>query len=309
MRALAGVAVAGLVLGLAALDLVVSGTHDTIAGPFIVLALTLGWAFIATGLYAIWRRPGQPIGRLMVLVGFLWFTGALPESDSVPLYTIGLLLNGLWVAPFVHLLVAFPSGHVAAGLERRVVQLAYGVALTQPFLLLFTAEPYADCHGCPDNVLLVVDSAVVVKVMTTLIAVAAVAMLVGVGVVLARRWRRSGPVARRALAPVLWTGSAVAVVGVTSVIPSIAGANQLADVFDNALIVLITAVPFAFLAGLLRSSVSRAGALAALMERVGAANVRDALSEALGDPGLELAYWLPDRGEYVDADGHRAELG
>src|SRR3954447_11524235 len=110
MRALAGVAVAGFVLGLAALELVVSGTHDTIGGPFIVLALTLGWGVIATALYAIWRRPAQPIGRLMVLVGFLWFAGALPESDSVPLFTIGLVLNGLWVAPFVHLLVAFPSG-------------------------------------------------------------------------------------------------------------------------------------------------------------------------------------------------------
>src|SRR4051794_23991304 len=308
MRALAGVAVAGLVLGLAALELVVSGTHDTIGGPFIVLALTLGWGFIATGLYAIWRRPGQPIGRLMVLVGFLWFAGALPESDSVPLFTIGLVLNGLWVAPFVHLLVAFPSGRVAPGLERRVVGLAYGLALAQPLGLLFSPEPYTDCHGCPDNVLLVVDSPAVLNVITTLISVAVVVMLAGVCVVLARRWRRSGPVARRALAPVLWTGSAVAIVGVTSVIPAIAGAKQLADVFNTALIVLITMVPFAFLAGLLRSSVSRAGALGALMERVGAANVRDALSEALGDPGLELAYWLPDRGEYVDADGQRAEL-
>ena len=64
--------------------------------------------------------------------------------------------------------------------------------------------------------------------------------------------------------------------------------------FDTALIALITAVPFAFLAGLLRSSVSRAGALGALVERVGTTNVRDALAEALGDPGLELAFWLPD---------------
>src|SRR3954462_8639652 len=159
MRSLAGVAVAGLVLGLAALELVVSGTHDTIGGPFIVLALTLGGGFIGTGLYAIWRRPGQPIGRLMVLVGFLWFTGAMPESDSVPLYTLGLVLSGLWVAPFIHLLVAFPSGKVAPGLERRVVLRAYGLALAQPLALLFPAEPYAGCHGCPDNVLLVVDSA------------------------------------------------------------------------------------------------------------------------------------------------------
>ena len=31
--------------------------------------------------------------------------------------------------------------------------------------------------------------------------------------------------------------------------------------------------------------------------------LRDALADALGDPSLELAYWLPDRERYVDADG------
>jgi signal transduction histidine kinase len=36
--------------------------------------------------------------------------------------------------------------------------------------------------------------------------------------------------------------------------------------------------------------------------------LRDALAEALGDPTLTLAYWLPDRGEYVDAAGRSVEL-
>ena len=66
---------------------------------------------------------------------------------------------------------------------------------------------------------------------------------------------------------------------------------------------LIAAVPFAFLLGLLRSRLSRAGAVSALVERFGGTSVRDALAEALGDPGLSLAYWLPDPGRYVDAEG------
>src|SRR3954452_10386813 len=125
MRALAGVAVAGVVFGLAALAIVLSGDHDTITGPFVVLALTLGWAFIGTGLYALWRRPGHPIGRLMTLTGFLWFLGALPEADSALVFTFGLAFGGLWAGPFVHLLVAFPSGTVAPGLERNLVRLGY----------------------------------------------------------------------------------------------------------------------------------------------------------------------------------------
>ena len=39
MRSVAGLAFAGFVLGLAALALVLTGTHDTITGPFVVLAL------------------------------------------------------------------------------------------------------------------------------------------------------------------------------------------------------------------------------------------------------------------------------
>ena len=36
--------------------------------------------------------------------------------------------------------------------------------------------------------------------------------------------------------------------------------------------------------------------------------MRDALAEALGDPELALAYWLPRPGRYVDADGRPVEL-
>src|ERR1700754_3724988 len=125
MRTLGALALAGLLGGLAAVALVPAGTHETIGGPFVVLALTLGGAFIGTELYAEWRRPGQRIGLLMTLVGFLWFLGALPESDSVGLYSAGLVLSGLWAGPFVHLLVAFPSGYVAPGLDRWVMRLGY----------------------------------------------------------------------------------------------------------------------------------------------------------------------------------------
>ena len=39
-----------------------------------------------------------------------------------------------------------------------------------------------------------------------------------------------------------------------------------------------------------------------------ARGLRDALAEALSDPSVELAYWVPESGGYVDADGARVEL-
>src|SRR4051794_2939520 len=240
---LVALAAAGFILGLAALALVLTGDHDDVTGPFVVLALTLGWSFIATGLYAVWRRPEQSVGRLMTLVGFLWFLGALPESDSPLVHSLGLALGGLWAGPLVHLLIAFPSGRVAPGLERTLVRTGYAIPLLEPIALLFSAQPTPDCKRCPDNVLLVADDDTAFGILTTLLGIAGVAMLVGVCVVLVRRWRRSGPVQRRALAPVLWAGGAVVVVALAGVIPSLLGAEKATEVAQVALIAAITAVP------------------------------------------------------------------
>ena len=122
----------------------------------------------------------------MTLVGFLWFLGALPESDSALVFTLGLALGGLWAAPLVHLLVAFPTGQVKPGLERRLVWLGYGLALAAAARApVRRGARIADCNGCPENLLLsstvptahdVVDG--------RCSAFASVAMLAGVCVVL-----------------------------------------------------------------------------------------------------------------------------
>jgi signal transduction histidine kinase len=60
----------------------------------------------------------------------------------------------------------------------------------------------------------------------------------------------------------------------------------------------------------MRASLSRAGAVSELVESLGRREegVRDALAAALGDPTLELAYWLPELERYVDAAGHEVHL-
>src|SRR3954453_9477385 len=301
--ALISLALAGLGFGLTALALVLTSGQDDATPPFIALALTLGWSFIAPALHAWWRRPEQPIGQLMTLVRFLWFFGGLSDTTSAWLYAVGNVLGGLWAGALVHLLVAFPSGRVKPGLERTVVIGGWAGAAVQPLGLLVTPTPDRSCKHCPANLLMAWDSPAAYDILEILFGTAGVAMLAGLGVVLIRRWRASGPVQRRALSPVLWTGAAVAAVGVASAVPGALDAESVSDVFEYVLITLITLVPFAFLLGLLRSNLSRAGAVSALVERVGATSVRDALAQALGDPELQLAYWLPEPGRYVDGEG------
>ena len=50
------------------------------------------------------------------------------------------------------------------------------------------------------------------------------------------------------------------------------------------------------------------GDLVVRLEKTPPGDIRDALAEALHDPTLEVVFWLPERGEYVDADGRGVDL-
>jgi signal transduction histidine kinase len=309
-RLLVALAVAGFAVGLGALALATSTEqpHEPIA--VIVLAHTMGTGFIGAGLYAWWRRPDNRTGALMTLVGFTWFAAVLRSAGEAWLYSLGQLVGALWVGALVHMLVAFPTGRVEPGLARRIVILGWSTVCGLSVLFVLTTERLdPECAECPGNVL----NVAVIEAMEPIVLLVAsslltVVLLVGLGVLLLRRWRDYGPVQRRALAPVVATAAAIAVVGVLGVVPAAFGADDVADPLNYALLVLIAAVPFAFLAGLLRSSLSRAGAVNALFERLGGIDARGALAEALGDDSLTLAYWVPDRGRYVDADGRDVVL-
>jgi signal transduction histidine kinase len=80
------------------------------------------------------------------------------------------------------------------------------------------------------------------------------------------------------------------------------------DAVDLSATLALVAIPFAVLIALLRGRYARAMAVSGLVERVGRAaqhrrGLRDALADALGDPELQLAYWLPEREQFVDAAG------
>ncbi len=71
-------------------------------------------------------------------------------------------------------------------------------------------------------------------------------------------------------------------------------------------------VPYVFLAGLVRGRWIRGRGLGTLVSRLSqapqAGGLRGELARALGDPSVELAYWLPESEQYVDAEGKPVRL-
>jgi signal transduction histidine kinase len=303
-RALAGIALAGAVTCAILLALAihsVGGHHrDLIA----IFGPVIGAAFIGTGLLAWWRRPENRFGALMVAVGFSYcLSGLIVTTDSWP-FIAGLALIALPYAVLFHILLAFPSGRLGSSGSRALAGAAY-VTATVAWWGCMVLEDTTRLD-VPANPLLVADEPDLFSALARTRLGVVAALIVLLLAVLARRWAAAPAAQRRALTPVYASGGLVlalyAVWAVLGVLTVLTGTQE--DL-ERARVIALAFVPFAFLAGLLRSRVAGAAAVSDLVVRLGSrrGELRDALADALGDPSLELAYWLPERGEWVDAAG------
>jgi signal transduction histidine kinase len=267
-----------------------------------VLTLVIGWSFIAAGLAAARRLPENRTGALMMAIGFLWFLAQLWYGDAALLHTIGVGFESLFILGFAYLLLSFPEGRLHSGLERAMIGIGFFVVtVLQLAWMLFDG----DADG---NLLALTDEPEVVDAIVNVQRTIGVALSVVTVALLVRRWRSATAPARRAATPVLWAGTA-AFVAIAISVANDAVDKPLGDVEWLWWLVFAT-VPFAFLAGLLRARMAR-GAVAQLVLELGEApepgHVRDALARALGDPDLRVAFWVPERDGYVDADGRPVE--
>ena len=276
----------------------------------IALEVLVGLAFVASGLVARVRRPANRTGSLMILVGLSWFGGALQASDASLPYTLGYAAGTLIAAILIHLMLAFPSGRLLTRGERQVTVAMYAVALVlQPVWLLFDDLHGLKCDACPRNALLIEHVEPLAVGLGIVTLTAALTILVAVLVILIRRWRAASAPSRRVLAPVyLASGVAIGFVVIRTALDPFTEVGV--GVLEWLSVLALLTVPLAFLAGLLRSRLARS-AVAALVVELGETPApggpREALARALGDPSLELAYWLRDD-TFVDADGHAVSL-
>jgi signal transduction histidine kinase len=305
-----GVIFAGLDVALA-----LTSTHEDQKVVTAILGPLIGLSFIGTGVFAWWRRPLNRFGLLMTGVGFAWFLAGLTESNNSTVFTIGSYLEPLYLVIVIQMVLSFPTGRLETLGQRVTIAAAYldVLAVRLPFFLL-GGDISSDLSGPrPDNVFAIVDAPDLADVFDYTATFIAVVVLVSTLVLLIRKRRAATVPQRRALAPMLWTGLAlVGLLGIAFLIDVLGLPSEIGDVAGLLALISFAVLPFAFLAGLVRSRYSRAGAVGELIERLNNPEADRslglALADALGDRSLKLVYWRPSAGHYVTYDGRPVEL-
>jgi signal transduction histidine kinase len=289
------IVVAGLVVGWL-------GTGNSVSGTRIAADLAVSWALVAASLVALererWRRPRI----LLAAAAFAVLAADLQWADSHVLWTLGFLLEALWVALLVHVVLTFPEGRPWSPAALVVVAGAYaatfGGQLVGAFVLpdsqdVFSVGPQQTVADAVDRMQGVLG-----------IAVALAVLFLSVSRLLALRGRP----AQRAQAPLL-AGAALTVPTTLLWLGWVSSTGTDAPTLETIGRGVSLLVPFGVVAGIVWPRLRRreASDLVVELRTDGAASLRERLARVLGDPTLDVAYRLDD-GRYVAADGRPLEL-
>jgi signal transduction histidine kinase len=303
---------AAVLAGAAAVSLTLTSDHEEHPALTTVLLLFVSMSFVVAGLIGWARRPANRTGMLMVAVGYGVLATSLYEANySVP-FTIGTIVGSLFIAIFLHLLLAYPSGRLLSRSGRTLVVAAYAAAVLAPTLdAMFAPKQNCKPHACPDNLVLVSHDHAAHAAVTAVSTIAAVTLFGAAFWLLVGRWRRGTPALRRQLRPVYLAGGLTFVLlAIGFIVTPFSGVGN--TVVSVALIVTFTAVPFLFLAGLLGTTLARTAGYGTIFtsvaERASPGEVQEGLRAALRDPTADVAYWYEEGGHYVDVDGNRFDL-
>jgi len=272
--------------------------------------VVVGIAMIGAGHVGWTRRPESLIGPLLVIAGLLHLVWELTETPWAATFTLGFLVSFGSTYVLAHAMLTFPTGRAAPGVERATVVAFYAVGAGLLLMRLFI-DTSKECAGCPRNLALVADSPTLAEAILRVMSVSLLVFSGAFFVVVVRKWRAGSPPARRALTPILAVGACAGLVGVTE------GVMQAFLSYDSHFWfwierLLLLAASLGFLEGLLRTRLSRS-AVGDLVVELGAGvhpvgGLREALARRLGDPSLQIAYFVPERRGYVDEQGRPSVL-
>jgi signal transduction histidine kinase len=267
---------------------------------------SVGGSFVACGLIAWQRRRDSRIGPLMTLTGFVFLSEAvLSGVDSSVAYTLSQWSGNWWTPVFAALVLGFPSGRLASRIDWSIVwAFIFGTVVLQLVWLFFLPFPAGK-----ENIFLIHADADLANVIDRFESSFNATVGLALAVLSISRWLRAAPPLRRLLLPTLAGGLTALILVVQIYYDLLTG--EFIRSSQQITAVLLVSVPLAFLFGILHQQLARAGMadlVVALQRAPGSRRLGEALSKALGDPSLVLAYWLPRFDSYVDAEGNPVAL-
>jgi signal transduction histidine kinase len=311
------VVLGGIVLGFVAYDVQIDNLGAGTTSLKAAAGVAVAWSFLAAGVATWTRRPGNLLGPIMAATCFALLARQLRYSHDALVFTVFFALGELGYALVAHSALAYPWGQVRDKAERTFLKVTYVTVLAFPIaILLFhdgvTGLRYFDPSQRESAISISADAGVT-SFLQDAYAVIAYGVLAVVFIALvARKLWTASPRTRRILAPLLVATVFAAlwaiynsVVAFVSPVPDFVATN----IFWWQIIALI-ALPFALFVGLIRSRLAHAsiGDLVLRLDEVTPAGIRDELAAALRDPTLEVYFWLPERGAFVDVHGLPVEL-
>jgi signal transduction histidine kinase len=313
--ALLALAILGLIEAGAAAAILATSADPALSTFQQVSVPVIGLLWVGTGLLAWLRRPDNRTGALMAMAGFAWLLGTLAELWAAPAaVVVGYVIAPLYIVCTAHMVLAYPSGKLPS---RSLVALVVGLyvtatALQLPALLMAHIGSTFRQPAGPDP-LMVHATRLSSEWPGAAMEIIGIVLLALTVRALFRRWRVASPPRRRLLAPVIWPAIGMfcflALVLATAVLSLPDPVGSVAWVGET---LFFAAIPLSFIAFLLRTQAPAVGAVGDLMARLqhtpARGELRDALALALRDPSIELAYWLPEKEQYVDPDGRPFEL-
>jgi signal transduction histidine kinase len=239
--------------------------------------LLVGWAMVACGLIAIWRRPGGT-GGLLVGTGLAWFLGNFAALNSTFLAWLAAHALYLHRGVLIHAVLAFPGWRPPTVVSRVVVVVGYVSSLITPVA------------RNPVTVILV-SAMVIVTAWWDLRVAVGPSRRIQLIVLRAAVWLG-----------VTLSGSALALL----MVPDVAAGRPVLLAYDAALIALAVGL----LVALLLASWERTPVTDLVVELAAdrTRSIEAALARALGDHTLQVGYWVSEHGGYVDAAGRSVNL-
>ena len=284
--------------------------------------LAAGLALLGAGALAWAESSTRRLGLLAILAGVLWFAPDWDGWDMGPalVRSLGALSMPLFVAVIFHLVVAAPRGRLQSRFTRGAVVGAYVVTVGVGVGRALFRDPFLDPYcwrNCIDNSFVVDPNPGLARTLDDIWLVSALALALLLIVISGRRLLAATASSRRVLFPVLVPGIlagaaeaayAFALLRTPLEDPRSTGFSSIFLARGLSLAALGLGVAWCVLrARRTRVAVSRLAS--ELGEAPTPGTLRATLAAGVGDPGLEVAYWLPGSRRFVDGEGNPADLG